>query len=150
MVTEKTDTKYEYALLSLKEVPGVSISKAASFIDIQFQNVVFFVTGGHTLTPAGKATLDQVLVKLAALKGEFRLEIQGHADRAPVVPQKRRWWNSNMELSVLRALDVHGYISQNFLDKNKLVVSGHGSQGDDGSNVVDVDRRISLRLQFIE
>jgi outer membrane protein OmpA-like peptidoglycan-associated protein len=58
-----------------------------------------------------------------------------------------------MELSVLRALTVHSYLAENYVKKDNLIVAGYGSQqkiSDNDQEEIDMNRRISLRLQLVK
>jgi flagellar motor protein MotB len=147
------DADYQYTLESLEDLPGLEIHKSSSFVDIYFKKTVFFEKGKTDLTAQGKAAVDEVVEKLKKIDGRYLLEIQGHADRTPVKNKKTRWWKTNMELSVLRALNVHDYLAENYIERNNLVVAGHGNlrkiSSEEKSNE-ELNRRISLRLQLIK
>jgi chemotaxis protein MotB len=145
-------TQLDYAVATLGDIPGVQVTKTSAFVDINFKKIIFFGKGEYKLTADGKNTLDEVLLKMKNLQDKYLLEVQGHADSTPVANIKGRWWKSNIELSVLRALNVHNYIAENYTSKNHLIVSGHGTQKDGGQSdrPDDLDRKISLRLQLIK
>lgn len=147
------DTDYDYAIESLEKIPGIEVMKSSSFVDIYFKKTIFFNKGKTDLTTDGKLLLDDVVSRLSKIEGKYVLEIQGHADSTPVKNVKSRWWKSNMELSVLRALTVHSYLSENYIEKNNLVVSGHGNlkkMESSQDEKEDINRRISLRLQLVK
>ncbi len=148
--TTDSDIKMDYAVAIFKDIPDLKVSKTSSFIDIHFKDTVFFNKGDYKLTSNGKNTLESILMPISQLKGHFHLEIQGHADSTPVSPHKGRWWKNNMELSLMRALDVHTYLIKNISNTNKLTVSGYGSPKIENSGAMDFDRKVSLRLQFIQ
>jgi chemotaxis protein MotB len=150
------DTDYQYAIESLGEIPGIHIKKTSGFVDIYFNSTIFFEVGKTKLTKEGKEVLNGVMEKFSKLEGKYLLEIQGHADSTPVKSKEGRWWKNNMELSVMRALDVHSYLSENYIEKTNLVVSGYGSlqKVSETTETKEVDedlnRRISLRLQLVK
>lgn len=147
------DTEYNYAIEALGKIPGISVMRTSGFVDIHFNKTIFFNLGDVDLTAEGKQTLDAVISKLSKIEGKYLLEIQGHADSTRVRKSRNRWWQSNMELSVLRALTVHSYLSENYIERNNLVVSGYGNQkkmSDNAENIEDINRRISLRLQLVK
>lgn len=151
--SSQLDTDYEYAIEALEKIPEIEIMKTSSFVDISFKKIVFFERGKIELTASGKAVLDNVVSRLAKIEGKYILEIQGHSDSTRVMNKKSRWWNSNMELSVLRALKVHAYLAENYIEKNNLIVSGHGNQRKLAStpeDSEDINRRISLKLQLVK
>lgn len=149
----QVDTDYEYAIESLEKIPGIEVMRTSQFVDIFFKRIIFFNSGDVELTTGGKGVLNDVISRLAKLEGKYILEIQGHSDSTPVKNKRNRWWKSNMELSVLRALTVHSYLSENYIEKNRLVVSGYGNQrkiANNPENAEDINRRISLRLQLVK
>jgi chemotaxis protein MotB len=144
---------YDYAIASIQETPGIIVKKTSSFVDITFSQTVFFEKGQTELSQEGKKQIEEVIKKLKKIEGKYILEIQGHADPTPVMNLKSRWWQNNMELSVLRALTVHTYLAENYIEKNNLIVSGYGSQQKlelDSEKKTDMNRRISLRLQLVK
>lgn len=151
--SSEIDTSYEYAIESLESLPGIELLKTSTFVDIYFKNTVFFEKGATLLNPAGKLALNEVMKRLSKIEKKYILEIQGHADSTPVKNIKKRWWTTNMELSVLRALNVHAFMAENFIEKSNLVVSGHSNLSKLATNnetTDDANRRISLRLQVIK
>jgi len=147
------DTDYDYAMESLTQIPGVFIEKTSSFVDINFKRANFFEKGKADLSEEGILLINDVIKRLSKIEGRYLLEIQGHADPTPVKDSKARWWNSNMELSVLRALNVHTYLAQNYIQEDHLIVAGYGTQQKQGiqqADLANMNRRISLRLQLVK
>jgi chemotaxis protein MotB len=146
------DAQFNYAIESLEKIDGLEIKKTSDFVDINFRKTVFFNKGKSSLTPEGKIELERVVEKLVQLEGKYTLEIQGHADSSQVKNQKDRWWHNNMQLSVLRALDVHSFLAANYMNKDYLIVSGHGSRDSvsEKNNDDHFNRKISLRLQLVK
>lgn len=148
------DTEFKYAIESLEKIEGIEVKKTSEFVDINFKKTIFFNKGKTSLTSDGKAELERVISKLTKIDGKYTLEIQGHADSSQVKKNlKGRWWQSNMELSVLRALDVHSFLAENHIDKDQLIVSGHGAQKGQNKDIENNDeynRKISLRLQLVK
>jgi chemotaxis protein MotB len=150
---EGLDTQYDYAIESLEKIPGIYVSKTSKFVDIKFRKTIFFKKGQTKLSQEGIAVIDEVMGRLRKIEGRYLLEIQGHADATPVKQAKARWWQSNMELSILRALTVHSYLAENYVEKDNLIVAGYGSQQKISNNEqeeIDMNRRISLRLQLVK
>ena len=150
---EGLDTQYDYAIESLEKIPGIYVSKTSKFVDIKFRKTIFFKKGQTKLSQEGIAVIDEVMGRLRKIEGRYLLEIQGHADATPVKQAKARWWQSNMELSIFRALTVHSYLAENYVEKDNLIVAGYGSQQKISNNEqeeIDMNRRISLRLQLVK
>jgi chemotaxis protein MotB len=154
--SSKVDTDYHFAIEELKKIPEIQVVKTSEFVDIFFGKIVFFNRGSEELTASGKKALHDVLSKFSKLEGKYTLEIQGHADSTAVRPVSKgspRWWKTNMELSVLRALRVHEHLSDQYIEKNSLIVSGYGTREkitDSENNNDELNRRISLRLQLVK
>lgn len=149
----EVDTGYRYAIEALKELRGVEIVQSSSFVDIYFKEVVFFKPGSYTVSVEGKSLIDSIVSRLRQVDTKYRLEIQGHADKTPVTKSNKRWWKSNMELSVLRALKVYTYLIGKNMPKKHLSVAGYGHHKRLKPNIdqaIPENRRISLRLQLIE
>lgn len=147
------DTKYNYAIEVLSDLKDVNVIRSSSFVDIYFGDVVFFKKGKFQLTNEGKKLIDNITERLQKIGSKYRLEIQGHADKTPVAKKKQRWWDSNMELSVLRSLNVYKYMIRNNLPKSHLSVAGYGdhkSLAPGEKSIIPENRRISLRLQLVE
>ena len=147
------NTQYDYAIESLGKIPGIYVSRTSQFVDIKFRKTIFFKKGKTQLSLEGISAIDEVMGRLSKIEGQYLLEIQGHADATPVKQAKARWWQSNMELSVLRALTVHSYLAENYVKKDNLIVAGYGSQqkiSDNDQEEIDMNRRISLRLQLVK
>jgi chemotaxis protein MotB len=156
MVEQKTEivkNKFDHAIEMLSEIPGVEVMKTSSFVDINFSKIVFFEKGKADLTNEGKKALVEVMGRLSEIEGNYLMEIQGHADQTKVRRIKQRWWVSNMELSVLRALSVQKFLSARMMKDKDLVVSGYGDLrniSENNGKGDDINRRIGLRIQFIK
>jgi flagellar motor protein MotB len=151
--TQEIKTDFDYAMDLLSQIPGIEVMKTSSFVDISFNKVVFFKSGEANLTNEGKETLVEVMKPLSRIEGKYLMEIQGHADQKKVKVIKHRWWKSNMELSVLRALSVQTFLSESLIKNKDIIVSGYGDLRTIAKSLEkaeDIDRRISLRLQFIK
>jgi flagellar motor protein MotB len=147
------EVEFDYAIEALRTIPGIQFYKTSQFVDIDFKHTAFFKSGETDLTDEGKNLMNDVVKRLSNIKGKYTIEIQGHADSTQVKAKKSRWWKSNMQLSVLRALNVHAYLADGHIDRDFLVVSGHGSQrkiSDGMALPEDINRRISLRVHLVK
>lgn len=149
----RVDAAYDFMIESLGNIPNIQLKKTSTFVDIYFEEVVFFEKGSSKLTTKGKTLIQDVLARLNKIKNVYRVEIQGHADKTPVKKTNTYWWKTNMELSVLRALSVYRHMITNDIPKEYLAVTGFGTHkriNPDFDKIMDTNRRISLRLQLIE
>jgi flagellar motor protein MotB len=147
------DVEFDYAIETLKAIPGIQFYKTSQFVDLDFKQTAFFKSGETELTDEGKHLMNDVVKRLSGIKGKYIIEIQGHSDSTQVKANKSRWWKSNMQLSVLRALNVHAYLADGHIDPDSLVVSGHGSQRKISDGIAlpeDINRRISLRVHLVK
>lgn len=150
------DAEYDYVVESLKNFDNIAVVRTSNFVDIHFKEIVFFKSGGLDLTPKGAEVVDSVVKRFRGIKSKYRLEIHGHADKTPVANKKERWWKTNMELSVMRALSVYDYLRKNNFPKEFLSVAGYGTnmslkpQRNIANHIIEQNRRISLRLQLVE
>lgn len=153
----EVDTHLDYAIESLSGIKGIKVVQSSSFVDIYFKEISFFNRSSHKVSLAGRNLIDKVISRLQQIDSKYRLEIHGHADKTPVSKKKKRskskWWKSNMELSILRALGVYKYLISKSMPKEHLSVAGHGSHkrlSPEIQEIIAQNRRISLRLQLIE
>lgn len=148
-----TKKDFDYAINKIKEIKHVEVKRSIAFVDVMFKEIVFFKKGKFELTKAGKEIVDDVVSKLVDFKGQYSIEIQGYADKTPVKKSKKRWWSSNMELSVLRSLNVYSYLEEKSIPKQFMSVAGYGvtrSLKPNTKDIFDANRRISFRLQLLE
>jgi len=130
---------------------NITIEKGQNRFDIIFNGKVFFNQGSVQVLPAGKEMIGDLINVLKPKVQLLNLEIQGHSDNSKIIPQKGRWWQTNMELSVMRAISVYRYIERIGFEKKSLSVSGFGTNRSLSSNkneVIDHDRRITLRVEL--
>jgi OOP family OmpA-OmpF porin len=103
---------------------------------------VEFDSGQATLTPAGRAILDEMVAAMLKLKGR-RIEIIGHTDSAGLRA-------SNVSLSQARAATVKAYLAAHGIAEDNLTASGQGPDrpiaGNDTAEGRARNRRIEFRL----
>lgn len=146
-------TNKKYLIDSLKKIPGIQIVEASAFIDIHFKEIIFFDQSSYELRKEAKEHVNFVLEKISKLDARYRLEIQGHADKTPVKEVAGRWWKNNIQLSMLRALNVYEYSLKVGIPEENLVITGYGhnkSLDENTDKIINHNRRISLRLQVVE
>lgn len=100
---------------------GVKVNKDGCEIiaDVILSAEVLFGFNQATLTPAGKAALDDVAARVKATPGEESLEIVGYTD--PFGSD-----SYNMGLSQRRAHAVSGYLASKGLKSSSLKATGRG------------------------
>lgn len=101
---------------------------------------VEFESGKATLTPAGRAILDEMAAAMQKLKGH-KVELIGHTDN-----QGLRATNQN--LSQARAEAVKVYLANKGIDDKLLSASGQGSDRPLASNDTPDGRARNRRIEF--
>jgi OOP family OmpA-OmpF porin len=101
---------------------------------------VEFDSGKATLTPAGRAILDEMVAAMLKLKGR-RIEIIGHTDSAGLRA-------SNVSLSQARAATVKAYLAAHGIAEDNLTASGQGPDRPIASNDTVEGRARNRRIEF--
>jgi OOP family OmpA-OmpF porin len=101
---------------------------------------VEFESGQATLTPAGRAILDEMAAAMAKLKGR-RIEVIGHTDSAGLRA-------SNINLSQARAATVKAYLASHGIAEELLGASGLGPDRPLASNDTPEGRARNRRIEF--
>ena len=101
---------------------------------------VEFESGQATLTPAGRAILDEMVAAMLKLKGR-RIEIIGHTDSAGLRA-------SNVSLSQARAATVKAYLAAHGIAEDNLTASGQGPDRPIASNDTAEGRARNRRIEF--
>ena len=101
---------------------------------------VEFESGKATLTPTGRAILDEMVAAMLKLKGR-RIEIIGHTDSAGLRA-------SNVSLSQARAATVKSYLAAHGIAEDNLSASGQGPDRPIASNDSAEGRARNRRIEF--
>jgi OmpA-OmpF porin, OOP family len=102
--------------------------------------IVEFDSGQATLTPAGRAILDEMAAALQKLKGR-KVEIIGHTDSLGLRA-------TNLGLSQARADAVKTYLATRGIDGNLLATSGQGPDRPVAGNDTPEGRARNRRIEF--
>lgn len=107
-----------------KLIPGAEVSEEGSLI---LKGDIIFQPGSHELAPQGRATLDEVARVLASeARNIATVRIDGHTDASPIRKTKDKY-DSNMELSFMRAYYVYKYLlERSHLDPAKVHIEAFG------------------------
>jgi OOP family OmpA-OmpF porin len=122
---------------------GLRVAAAAeqALLDDTLANrTVEFESGRATLTPAGRAILDEMAAAMLKLKGR-RIEIIGHTDSAGLRA-------SNVSLSQARAATVKTYLAAHGIAEDRLAASGQGPDRPIASNDTAEGRARNRRIEF--
>lgn len=121
---------------------GLRVSSAdQGILDSTLANrIVEFESGKATLTPAGRAILDDMIRAMKKLK-ERKIEIIGHTDN-----QGLR--STNQGLSQARAEAVEAYLAANGINGDLLSASGQGADRPIAANDTAEGRARNRRIEF--
>jgi len=102
--------------------------------------VVEFESGKATLTPSGRAILDEMIAAMQKVKGR-KVEIIGHTDNVGLRA-------TNQGLSQARAEAVKAYMASHGINGELLTASGQGSDRPVSSNDTTEGRARNRRIEF--
>ena len=118
----------------------VSAAEQALLDNTLANRTVEFDSGKATLTPTGRAILDEMVAAMQKLKGR-RIEIIGHTDSAGLRA-------SNVSLSQARAATVKAYLAAHGIAEENLSASGQGPDRPIASNDTAEGRARNRRIEF--
>jgi chemotaxis protein MotB len=134
------------ALNPLIQDGKISVIQSSKGIRIDIIDSYLFSPGSAAVTsPAALQTLAEIAPILA--KGDQTIDIEGHTDNQPI---STKAFNSNWELSAIRATTVLNILSQKGINENRLSATGFGSSrpisGNDSALGKAKNRRVSILL----
>ena len=113
---------------------------------VVLESGILFTPGQHTLSKAGQAALDPLVVTL--LKEDYdgyEIELAGHTDADPIKHSKRRY-RDNWDLAAMRANSVRGYLVQNGISSDRIMLSSWGSARPIDPEQKSSNRRVEIVL----
>ena len=129
MDKKKEDFKEAPPKKIILRVPGLSI----------------FKPGGAKLTSDARPVLDEI-IKIVKKHGEHKIFIQGHTDDVPIHTKK---FDSNWELSAVRATAVLRYFIDKGIDPEKLTATGYADIFPMAPNNTKKGRAKNRRVEFV-
>jgi chemotaxis protein MotB len=140
---EKDLTK---ALNPLIQDGKISVIQSSKGIRIDIIDSYLFSPGSAAVTsPAALQTLAEIVPILA--KSDQAIDIEGHTDNQPI---NTKAFNSNWELSAIRATTVLNILSQKGISEKRLSATGFGSSRPISNNETAAgkakNRRVSILL----
>ena len=137
------DTEYDDMLADLKEVIGISEDERGVIITLQ--EMVLFDLGEADIQPTVFPLLDWIAEVLDSIPNDVL--IMGHTDNVPIRSDRYR---SNWELSLCRALNVHGYfVEKKGLSPERFAVGGYGDLRPRFPNNIKEGRQKNRRVEII-
>jgi chemotaxis protein MotB len=108
-----------------------------------------FVSGGYTLSRAGKKELDGLLPTIQGMPGA-KIVIYGYTDDRPVgAALKKRGIVDNLDLSSKRANEVVRYLISKGIDPNILSAKGRGDTHPVAPNNTPAGRKQNRRIEVV-
>lgn len=136
MIVERLVPSAPVVVEKIKEVP----SKPVVLERITLQAGAMFDTNKADLKPAGKAELDELVVKLNKVKRLEQLEIVGHTDSQGSAVLNQR-------LSVARAQSVADYLVTRGVSRDMIVARGMGKDLPVATNATAAGRAKNRRVE---
>lgn len=122
-------------------------------INIRYAGSSFFHTASADLLPSGRILIDLTMEAFERAGAErFRIDVQGHTDSRPMNPGAA--FETNWELSAVRAARIARYMIANGFESRKLTASGFAESRllmpeftPDGLPI-DANRAVNRRIEF--
>jgi chemotaxis protein MotB len=136
---------------NLKEMRDATLAAQAEEtvedkIVLRVPGLNLFKKGGAKLSPAARPVLDEI-VKIIKTKGKkHKIFIQGHTDDVPIHTAK---FESNWELSAIRATAVLRYFFDKGIDPERLTATGYADTFPMVSNDTKEGRAKNRRIEFV-
>jgi chemotaxis protein MotB len=128
---------------------GATVRIKEGKLSVMLPSSILFNSGQIKLKKAAKNSLTQVC---NALKKDFpnaNIRIEGHTDSDPL-KRTKKVYNSNWELSALRASNVlHYLVDSCHLDPEKLYIAGFGKYQPVASNKSKAGKKKNRRVEIV-
>ena len=128
---------------------GATVRIKEGKLSVMLPSSILFNSGQTKLKKAAKSSLTKVC---NALKKDFpnaTIRIEGHTDSDPL-KRTKKVYNSNWELSALRAANVlHYLVDSCHLDPEKLYIAGFGKYQPVASNKSKAGKKKNRRVEIV-
>jgi chemotaxis protein MotB len=149
---QKLRTTYENLIGELKEEIAsgeITITRLADQLKVNIVDKVLFPSGKAELTDGGKKVLLQVGGILQKTKDKH-IKVEGHTDNVPIHPNLQAQFESNWELSVIRATNVVKFLeSEVKLEAKNLEAAGFGPYRPIANNNSRRGRALNRRIEIL-
>ncbi|MCW8884744.1 MAG: flagellar motor protein MotB [Motiliproteus sp.] len=129
---------------SLDKLVVLSMPKDGT-ISIQVSGAVLFDSGSSDLSYKADSVLDRLVANFKR-HSWFKINIKGHSDDRPISTDR---YESNWELSALRATTVLRYFISRGIHPNRLTATGYADSVPIASNLTDQGRTKNRRIEFV-
>ncbi|MFH1032961.1 MAG: OmpA family protein [Pseudomonadota bacterium] len=123
----------------------VQISMRGNQVIMQVGGQVLFPAGSSTLAPQAHGFLDHV-VRVSRNYPDYRIDIKGHTDPRPISTAK---FESNWELSALRATAVLRYLMERGISPQRLTATGYADTQPLVPNSSEENMAKNRRVEFV-
>lgn len=137
------DMRQEFKGLSPDE--PVQITLRGNQVLMQVGGQVLFSPGSAVLGPQAHSFLDHV-VRVAKNYPDYRIDIKGHTDSRPISTAK---FESNWELSALRATSVLRYLMDRGISAKRLTATGYADTQPLVPNNSEENMAKNRRVEFV-
>ena len=131
------------------EGTGVGVERRGDALVLSLPSGLTFTSGSATLNAKGKSSLKSVA---DALKSDYSTKtfwVEGHTDNDKLNKTKEKW-QTNLRLSVERAMAVTDYLIQDMGIKNSQVrIAGHGEFDPAAPNDTTTNKAKNRRVEII-
>ena len=108
-----------------------------------------FSSGSATLNTKGRSSLKSVAGALKANYSEKTFWVEGHTDNEQLKKSKEKW-NSNLRLSIERAMAVSDYlIGEMGIGNSQVRIAGHGEFDPTATNDSAKNRAKNRRVEIL-
>ena len=126
---------------------GIDVENRGGFIVLGLPSSLSFPSGKATLNDKGKESLQAVSAILHSDYTNHTFWIEGHTDSDQ---PKKSGWDSNLELSVNRALSVANYLIKDMSIEGQFVrISGHGEWKPKADNANKDGKASNRRVEIL-
>jgi chemotaxis protein MotB len=143
---------YEELLSGLEEQISrgeITITRLADQLNVNIVDKILFPSGEAELTEQGRGLLTRVGKILLQAKSK-RIKVEGHTDNIPIHAKLQSRFETNWELSVLRATHVVRFLEELIgLQPGNLEAAGFGQYRPIASNNTRQGRALNRRIEIL-
>lgn len=148
----KLKNTYEELVDGLKdqvEKGEVTITQLADQLQVKIVDRLIFPSGQAKITTEGIGVLHRVGKILKEANGKH-IRVEGHTDNVPIHPRLKSQFESNWELSVVRATNVVRFLQEEVgIDGKRLEAAGYAEFRPLASNRTKAGRAKNRRIEIV-
>jgi chemotaxis protein MotB len=127
----------------------IRVDQSEKGLKLNLVDKILFPSGSSELTLKGKEVLEKVGFVLKDMK-DRKIQVEGHADNVRISPNLRSRFQSNWELSTLRAAAVARFLDERVgIDPRLLAATGYSSYQPVSSNDTLGGRQENRRIEVL-